>query len=290
MKTQHNWTTAANWGGTAPVADDDLLFNGVVRLNPNNDFASGTAFSTITFLSSAGSFVLAGNGIQLSGGIGHGDNNNQTINIPLELIAPVSMQANGTVAGANITIGGTISGAFGITKTGSRALILNAANNYAGGTILDAGTIQLGAIDGALGSGGFEFAGGTLEANNRTENLGALTLSATSTLNLAPGGSAGIMTFASATASVGEVLNINGWSGSAGSAGTDDRIFITADPGATVLDQINFVGFGTAMWLGTGEIVPVPEPTEWALIAFAALSVLYKFVLPRLRKSIAVTA
>jgi hypothetical protein len=38
-----NWTTSGNWlGGTAPVANDALLFDGSVRLTPNNNFAAGT--------------------------------------------------------------------------------------------------------------------------------------------------------------------------------------------------------------------------------------------------------
>lgn len=35
-----------------------------------------------------------------------------------------------------------------------------------------------------------------------------------------------------------------------------------------------------------GQMSPVPEPTEWALIIFAALAVLYKFVLPRFRNPV----
>ena len=50
----NNWTTAANWGGTAPVAGDDLIFQAnsavdVTSLNNTNNFPAGTAFRSITF-------------------------------------------------------------------------------------------------------------------------------------------------------------------------------------------------------------------------------------------------
>ena len=42
--TDDNWTTAANWGGTAPAAGAALTFAGSARTAPVNDFAAGTAF------------------------------------------------------------------------------------------------------------------------------------------------------------------------------------------------------------------------------------------------------
>ncbi|HXI71387.1 MAG TPA: hypothetical protein VNN22_13605, partial [Verrucomicrobiae bacterium] len=34
-----NWSTAANWGGTAPVNGDLLVFSGTTRPNNTNDIA-----------------------------------------------------------------------------------------------------------------------------------------------------------------------------------------------------------------------------------------------------------
>ena len=46
----NNWTTLANWGGTAPVAGDDLVFpGGAARLSNTNNFGAGTAFNSIRF-------------------------------------------------------------------------------------------------------------------------------------------------------------------------------------------------------------------------------------------------
>jgi fibronectin-binding autotransporter adhesin len=44
------WNVAANWGGTLPVAGDDLLFpNGALNRAMTNDFAAGTSFHSLTF-------------------------------------------------------------------------------------------------------------------------------------------------------------------------------------------------------------------------------------------------
>lgn len=290
----NNWTTGGNWDGTPPSAGDTLRFGfvGISALpNPNNDLPVGTSFSSITFVSLANPYTLSGNAVQLSGGITNSHTVLQTINMDLELTAGITISAANANVAANIVIGGVISagaGSFGITKTGARTLILNAANTYEGGTILQGGTIQLGADD-ALGSGGLAFAGGVLAANNRSDTLGALTLTANSTLNFVADSTAGTLIFSSASSALGtEMLTIAGWSGAGASGGTDDRIFSTADPGSAFLSQIQFVGYDPgAIWLGTGEIVPVPEPTEWALVIFATLAVLYKFVLPRFRQTVA---
>lgn len=47
--TDDSWPTRANWdstggGGTAPGANDSLLFAGNTRLDPVNNFAAGTVF------------------------------------------------------------------------------------------------------------------------------------------------------------------------------------------------------------------------------------------------------
>src|SRR2546427_4201809 len=61
------WSAAANWGGTAPVPGDDLLFpSGASNVSNTNDFAPGTAFNSIT-ISGAG-YVLAGAAVSLGAG------------------------------------------------------------------------------------------------------------------------------------------------------------------------------------------------------------------------------
>ena len=57
---------------------------------------------------------------------------------------PVTLARNCqvTVSSGNLTVGGQISGNFGLVKAGSGTLILTGQNIYTGGTILSAGTLQ----------------------------------------------------------------------------------------------------------------------------------------------------
>src|SRR5437762_2481404 len=51
-----NWSTAANWGGTA-FTNQALQFGGTTRLTPFNDTV-GSTVASITFLNTAGAFVI----------------------------------------------------------------------------------------------------------------------------------------------------------------------------------------------------------------------------------------
>jgi autotransporter-associated beta strand protein len=100
---QFSWLNAANWGGTAPVAGDGLFFDGTTGLNNNNDLAAGTAFAGVTFKSGADAFTIAGNEINLSGGVTNLSANPQTLNLNL------NQTGNRThYAATNMTYGGQV--------------------------------------------------------------------------------------------------------------------------------------------------------------------------------------
>ncbi|WP_082407494.1 autotransporter outer membrane beta-barrel domain-containing protein [Mesorhizobium sp. 1M-11] len=91
--------------------------------------------------------------------------------------------AGGTIdtQGFQSTIGQGITGSGALTKAGSGTLVLNGANSYAGGTVINGGTVRV-SSDGNLGaaSGGVTFNGGTLQLNSSFDLNGgrALTLNA----------------------------------------------------------------------------------------------------------------
>lgn len=189
------WSTAGNWSGTAIAGGNALIFTGNAKLTTNsNDFANGTAFASITFDANAGAFVLSGNQIALgSAGLINDDTLTQTINLALSLANATTFNAN---AGA-LTVGGAISGAGGITKTGANTVTLSGTNSYTGVTtitegILSVATIGNGGVAGNLGqastaAGNLVLNGGTLQYTGLTATTNRnFTLSAgtSSTINV----------------------------------------------------------------------------------------------------------
>jgi fibronectin-binding autotransporter adhesin len=162
----NNWNTAANWGGTAPVAGDSLVFGGTNRLTPSNNFTAGTTFSNITFNSSAGAFTISGNSFALNGEIVNNSTNLQTLGLGF------SSTSTGIVntASGDITVNGVIGGACVLYKRGDGKLTLTGNNTYSIGTTIGGGTLsvsndnltihQLGALSADCK---LTFAGGALE-------------------------------------------------------------------------------------------------------------------------------
>jgi autotransporter-associated beta strand protein len=140
-----NWNTAGNWGSTALTANAPLTFAGSANLSPNNNSAANTAYEGITFNSGAGAFSIGGNAIELSGNIVNNSSNSQAINLN------IALEANATLntASGNLAIGGNISGAFSIAKTGANILTLSGTNSYSGSTTVSAGGLVVGSA-GAL--------------------------------------------------------------------------------------------------------------------------------------------
>jgi fibronectin-binding autotransporter adhesin len=167
-------------------------------LNINNATALGT-----------GTFTISGGTIDnTSGGsITESNNNAQAWNgnftftgtQPLNLgtgAVTLSAARSVTVSASTLTVGGAISGAFGLTKAGAGALTLAGANAHTGGTTLSAGTLNVNNAT-ALGTGTFTISGGTIdntsggsitESNNNAQAWnGNFTFTGSNDLNLGAG-------------------------------------------------------------------------------------------------------
>jgi autotransporter-associated beta strand protein len=222
----------------------------------------------------------------------------------------VTLSAAATVANlATITSAGLVN-ITSLTKAGTGKWILSGTNTYTGATTVSAGTLlvsgggltattglavsggmlQLGASN-VLNDAALTLSSGTLSTGATTgfnETLGTLDLNTAASLTLALGTGVHSLQFADSHLIdwSGSTLTITGWTGLAGASGTAGKIFFgNSAAGLTSgqLSQINFSGYSNgATILSTGEIVAVPEPSTWALLAFSLTTVI---VLRRRRNS-----
>lgn len=115
----NNWTTAANWGGVAPMAGDILVFDATgvgVRPAPNNNFPNGTVFEGMAV--AAGGYTIAGNSVNLSSGL------------------------SATLPAGSSTVNMILAGVSGVMMTGTGSLILGGTNTFTGGVTIKAGTVS----------------------------------------------------------------------------------------------------------------------------------------------------
>jgi fibronectin-binding autotransporter adhesin len=107
----------------------------------------------------------------------------------------------GVVSAGSAAIGSVIAGTAGLTNAGLGTLTLSGANNYTGGTTINAGTLSINS-DARLGntSGGITFGGGTLQS----------TASFTSNRGVTVGAGGGTFNTSSGTLTLGGVITGTG--------------------------------------------------------------------------------
>jgi autotransporter-associated beta strand protein len=191
--TTSNWTDADNWT-LAAEAGYSLRFAGSVRTTADNDFAAGTAFSSLEFTNTAAPFTLTGNNINLGGNITNNSSNNQVINVPMAITASNSTVNTGA---SNVTLGAAVSGGGNVIKTGAGTLIMSGANTYSGTTQVNEGTVQ---VNGSLAAGGLVSVptGGTLGVSSSSTVARSVTVTG-GVVNLSGALTAGTLTLTSGT-------------------------------------------------------------------------------------------
>lgn len=214
-----NWSETAKWtGGTIPnAAGDTANFN--LDYGTNNktitiDTTSrtvgilnigdpGATYRIVTIQSSGGASLIfdnSGSGAQL-GKSALANNVIDVISAPVTLTDNLTITTGGTATGGNgvnLQITGAIGetgGARSVTKEGTGGLRLGDASTYTGGTILNAGEIQIGGNTTfagtvtSLGSGTLTINGGTLSARNGNKRIdNAVTVNADFVLHGTNGG------------------------------------------------------------------------------------------------------
>ncbi len=152
-------------------------------------------------------------------------------------------------------VGGVISngsGTISITKSGTGTWTVGGANTYTGITTVSSGTFAISASERLTNAGELSLSGGTFSTNGFSETLGALSLSANSSINFAAGTSTLSFSGLGATFTAGTTINIVNWTQGS------DHLFVgtSAVLTAAQIAQFNFNGTA-AQQLSTGEIVPV---------------------------------
>ena len=165
-----NAVTLTSNGGTFDSNGNTLTWNGVISGEGElTKVGAGTLILGSTNTYAGGTLVDGGTlGIGANGALGSGGVTMQpgtTLQFEASGIAlenAIVLNANPTFdTGSNAdAISGVISGSGALTKIGSGTLILAGANTYAGGTLLDEGTLGI-ASNGALGAGALAMAPGT---------------------------------------------------------------------------------------------------------------------------------
>lgn len=214
-----NWSDTTKWtGGTIPnAAGDTANFN--LDYGTNNKVITidttsrkvgilnigdpGATYRIVTIQASGGASLIfdnLGSGAQL-GKSALANNVIDVISAPVTLADNLTITTGGTATGGNgvnLQITGSIGetgGARSVTKEGTGGLRLGDASTYTGGTILNAGEIQIGGNTTfagtvtSLGSGTLTINGGTLSARNGNKRIdNAVTVNADFVLHGINGG------------------------------------------------------------------------------------------------------
>jgi outer membrane autotransporter protein len=197
--TNQDGSTLSNAG---TLTNNGTLTNTGALTNTGTFTISGGAVfnqNTSATYSGSGSIVVAGTlyntsynpfdiaTLAMDGGVFNSDGTG-TVTIST---ATVAAGKSGTIQGAtaiglttadiagSLTISASITGAGALTKTGAGTLTLSGVNTYLGGTVINAGTLQVGS-DGNLGNaaGGLTFSGGILRITNGFISSRSVTLNA----------------------------------------------------------------------------------------------------------------
>lgn len=135
------------YGGTLEIGGTGALLSGYGNANADYQFNFGTA--TIKVIEAA--FTTSVDATLMAGTLSTIDTN-----------------------GFGATWSGVMSGSGALAKAGAGTLVLNAANSYAGGTLISGGTLQLGASGSLAPTGALQVdAGATFDLNNHVQTIGA---------------------------------------------------------------------------------------------------------------------
>ncbi|MDR2239913.1 MAG: autotransporter domain-containing protein [Zoogloeaceae bacterium] len=158
--------------GAGGIVKTDL---GTLELKGANTYSGGTAINGgVVAITSNANLGDASGALSFDGGT--------LRSAPLGVFASITMNraitlnaGGGTIeaAAGGLYLTGVIDGVGALTKTGASIMLLEAANTYSGGTIINDGTIQMG-VNGTLGTGALTVNAGMLELFGTNQTVGSL--------------------------------------------------------------------------------------------------------------------
>ena len=190
----NNWASSGNWGGALPGTGTRVVFGYASQQSNYNDVA--TALPSVQF--TGGGFTIAGNPLTLQSGLTNTGANTWALNTTLGG-AQTWLNSSGTltlggavtnagntltlVANADIQFNGPVSGAGGLTKSGTARLLMQGVHPYTGvTTVAAAGTSTALLLSGPadLDLGGSDLTlSGNMDLVNHDATVGALNGSGT---------------------------------------------------------------------------------------------------------------
>jgi fibronectin-binding autotransporter adhesin len=283
--TANTFTGNVSIGGGSPSQ-----FGGVLEITQVAD--SGTASS-----------IGQGNRITFGGAtaastlryVGTGDSTNRAVTVggigatiessgtgALKFTSTGNVDTSPSTGSRAITLGGTNtddntfslnlndqgSGKLSIVKQDSGRWILAGANTYTGDTIIDSGTLELGAADRIGDSSNLVLNGGTFATGGFSETFATLDVNANATIDFGSGDSDLVFADSSAVAWGASIsLSIVNFT-----EGVDSIRFGTDEDGLNVLTQLAKITInGSAASIDElGYLSTVPEPSAYAAVAGVA--------------------
>ena len=205
----NTWTNASgNLSSITITNGATLTFDGNGSGGTVNNNVAVQALKNVIFSSGTTvNYTLSGTAITLDAGVTNSSSKTQTLSLPLTLTAGQTFNAAGaaltvsgtidnggyalTLDGANQnTLSGALSGAGSLVKNGVGTATISTSNSFSGGTVLNAGTLEVGNAS-ALGTGSLTAASNSvLQATASATLANAVVLSSGATLTVNDNGNA----------------------------------------------------------------------------------------------------